>query len=752
LDGLSDGEYYISAFLDVHDKHEGPPDNGEPFGWYDSNDDGTPDTVTVSGNTLNDIDILMEDITDNFIKGTACYLGGVYGEEGILEVGLYEIIDQKPLTTQFINLPCNDYAFSGGPSGTYYVGLFYDVNGSRGAPDLGEPVGYYDANGDGEPDPIVYQEGDAITGIDITLGGVLYVDFSAGGAADGSSWEDAFTNLDDALAIAEPGEEIWVASGIYSPGTERTDSFLLQKGVAVYGGFNGTEDYRYQRNWAANTTVLSGQIGDPNLATDNVYHVVTADSTPENPIDERTILDGFTITGGYAYTSADKGGGLINNFGNPTLVNLNFIDNNAENHGGAIVTQYNTEPLTVTNCTFSGNHTQFNAGGIANIDGNLSVFNSSLIGNTGGNGGGIVTLGTTPHTEIHNTILWDNAGPQIGLQGGATATVSYSIVEGGYPDGTEIINEDPQFVDADGADNSYGTWDDDLHLQAGSPAIDAGTAAQVPQDSADSNGNGNISEKIPFDFERGSRLLETVDIGADEFADPQMITGLQIASSQPKLSGEVINLAARAESGNDIDYSWDFGDKSQEDGPLPTHVYTNPGVYTVMLTAENSLGSQEISVDIEVSQSLGIDPGTNQATDDGVLSIAVPSSAVESVSFVYTPQSMPSPTTGNLQFAGLSFQLSAFDTEGDPIIDPEQPFTLTITYNENDLPEGTDEADLQLYRYDSDSNSWITLEVLDRDPAVNQLIVQLDHLSEFALLAPASEDPSVFLYLPLIIH
>ena len=752
LDGLADGDYYISAFLNLYEKPDGPPDNGEPFGWYDSNDDGSPDKVTVSGNSLNDIDILMEDITENFIKGTACYLGGVYGDNGILEVGLYEIMDQEPLTIQFINLPCDDYTFSGGPSGTYYVGLFYDVNGSRNAPEPGEPVGYYDANGDGVPDPVVYEVGDAINGIDITLGGIHYVDFSADGAADGSSWDDAFTDLGAALDVAEPGQEIWVASGIYKPGTARTDSFLLQEGVAVYGGFNGTEDYRFQRNLGANTTILSGEIGDPNLVTDNVYHVVTADSTTENPIDESTILDGFTITGGYAYPfgSADKGGGLINTSGNPTLVNLNFIDNSAESHGGAIVTQYNSEPLIVSNCTFSGNDTESN-GAIANISGNLAVVNSSLIGNFGANGGGIVTLGTNPHTEIHNTILWNNAVGQIGTQGGTTV-VSYSIVQGGYLDGTSIINQDPQFIDANGADDIYGTLDDDLHLQATSPAINAGSNDLVPEDIADSNGNGNISEKIPFDFEGDLRLVDAVDIGADEFTNLQEITGLQFATSPSMLAGQAIQFAARAESGTHIDYSWDFGDGNQEDGPHPTHVYPNSGVYTIVLTAENSLYSQEISVDIEVSQSFGVGPGTSKETDDGALRIEVPSSAAEAVDFIYTPQSIPTPTIGSLQFAGRSFQLSAFDSGGNPIIYPDQPFILTITYDESDLPEGTAEADLQLYRYDSDSGDWIALEVIERNPEENQLTVSLDHFSEFALLAAVPEEPLVNLYLPLIVR
>ena len=196
-------------------------------------------------------------------------------------------------------------------------------------------------------------------------------------------------------------------------------------------------------------------------------------------------------SGGYAGSPDnphDKGGGFLNDFGYPTLVNLNFIGNFAYNHGGAIATQYNSEPLTVINSTFSGNSAIHNAGGIANLF-NLKVVNSSFIGNTGGNGGGIVGLSGT-HTEVYNTIFWGNQGNDISLQGTATAAVTYSIVEGGFAGGSNILVGDPSFVDADGPDNIYGTLDDDLHLQGISPAIDAGDNTELPGDDADSDGYG----------------------------------------------------------------------------------------------------------------------------------------------------------------------------------------------------------------------------------------------------------------------
>ncbi len=325
LTNLPDGNYYISAFLDILDRGDGPPEFGEPLGWYDANGDDNPDQVTVNGGNITGINITMVDPTDEYIQGTACYFGGLLGSERI-EIGLHGAVGQEPLTYQLLSdLPCADYIFSGGPPGTYYISMFYDLDGSSGPPDPGEPVAYYDADGDGNPDPIVYT-GEVITDVNIIIGKPRhYVDFSADGIDNGTSWADAFNDLQDAITTAEAGEEIWVAAGLYIPGTTREASFELQHGVAVYGGFNGTEDYRHQRNPRANITILSGEIGNPSIKTDNTYHVITTASTHENRLDETAILDGFTITGGYADhfdSPNDKGGGFLNNFGTPTLVKL----------------------------------------------------------------------------------------------------------------------------------------------------------------------------------------------------------------------------------------------------------------------------------------------------------------------------------------------------------------------------------------------------------------------------------------------
>ncbi len=86
-------------------------------------------------------------------------------------------------------------------------------------------------------------------------GGIVYVNASASGSNNGSSWANAFTELQSALSIARtyPScvSQIWVAKGTYKPTTtgDRTISFSMKNGVAIYGGFNGTETQLSQRNW-----------------------------------------------------------------------------------------------------------------------------------------------------------------------------------------------------------------------------------------------------------------------------------------------------------------------------------------------------------------------------------------------------------------------------------------------------------------------------------------------------------------------
>jgi predicted outer membrane repeat protein len=148
----------------------------------------------------------------------------------------------------------------------------------------------------------------------------FYVDALAEGDDDGTSWENAFTSLQDALQTARDLDdfdqvELWVARGVYFPdrGTgltlgNRDLAFTLVNRVAVYGGFVGSETELSERDWESNLTILSGDIdGNDAVNADgitehysdqvgnNSFHVVRAFG-----VHGSARLDGFVVTGGNA--------------------------------------------------------------------------------------------------------------------------------------------------------------------------------------------------------------------------------------------------------------------------------------------------------------------------------------------------------------------------------------------------------------------------------------------------------------------
>ena len=105
-----------------------------------------------------------------------------------------------------------------------------------------------------------------LLGCALAQSSVVYVDVDAVGANDGSSWADAYVDLQDALASAGSGQ-VWVAEGTYLPGPAglQSSTFALKSGVAVYGGFDGTETQLAQRDPDLHPVVLSGDL-DGNAA------------------------------------------------------------------------------------------------------------------------------------------------------------------------------------------------------------------------------------------------------------------------------------------------------------------------------------------------------------------------------------------------------------------------------------------------------------------------------------------------------
>ena len=256
-----------------------------------------------------------------------------------------------------------------------------------------------------------------------TQAAIRYV--TSDGRSDCSSWTRT-CSLHVALTGANPGDEIWVAAGVHYPVAQglldqRTATFLLRYRVAVYGGFNGTETDRNQRNWKTNITVLSGDIdqnddnGDGNniaesvedIRGNNTYHVVTGAN--------QATLDGFIITAGQADGNEDKTGGGMNNVGDadsdpdhhihPMVANCTFIGNWADSGGGGMYNFHSS--VEVTNSVFNHNETNGSGGGMDNFASNPSVNKCRFTDNESGNsGGGMRNYYSSP--MVNNCTFNDN--------------------------------------------------------------------------------------------------------------------------------------------------------------------------------------------------------------------------------------------------------------------------------------------------------------------------------------------------------
>ena len=379
-------------------------------------------------------------------------------------------------------------------------------------------------------------------------GKVIYVDSSASGANNGSSWVDAFKYLQDGLAQASEGDEIWAAEGVYKPDQgqnknagDRTASFVLKKGVGVHGGFpsggGALEDIGRQ----VRITTLSGDLlgndskeivpakllGDATRG-DNSYHVVSASGT-----DSQTLLAGCVITGGNAIgapqSGYDKGGGLYSKsanltlsncvfkgnsgmfgggmcslMGDPLLINCTFLLNYAHDSGGAMNNSRSNPVLY--NCVFGSNLAKEKGGGVYNGHNSPIKINCTFSGNAAYAGGGIYCEKSRP--VITNCILWGNRSRYGMLEPSqiyaVEADINYCCIQGLTEElgGDGNIGVEPGFVNA--AANNF-------HLNAGSACIDAGMNDALPSEI------GTDVDGTPRLRDGNSDGTTTIDIGAQEF-------------------------------------------------------------------------------------------------------------------------------------------------------------------------------------------------------------------------------------------
>ncbi len=311
-----------------------------------------------------------------------------------------------------------------------------------------------------------------------------------GGNGDGSSWTNGI-DLKDALNIAVPGDSLWIADGIYTPTTttDRDISFELKDNVNLFGGFAGTESSFEERNWIINRSVLSGDIGENVVTTDNTSCVIKMVGTSEKPISAKTMIDGIVIAGGYADGGFSyDGGGLFLRWASPVVKNVWFRDNYASDDGGAVYGDSESR-AEFGNVIFTNNESGDDGGAVYSYSG-FKFYNCLWYDNYSGYWSGAAR----GDMSIINSIAWRNEGER----GNNDFSGSYTIYNSIYlnaSDSDENISDNPGFVDGDNSD---------FRLTENSPAINNGNAEAIP-------------DWLTEDYFGNARVLEdTIDIGVVE--------------------------------------------------------------------------------------------------------------------------------------------------------------------------------------------------------------------------------------------
>ncbi len=237
-------------------------------------------------------------------------------------------------------------------------------------------------------------------------------------------------------------------------------------------------------------------------------------------------------------SSSNSDGGALTVWEEGLVQDCTFINNHCGAFGGALYCEANSvapfgNRVTVVNSLFLGNSSAFDGGAIfirkSHGDGPTFVNCTVAYNDAARDGGGVhaSSIGSTVATNpiFNNSILVANTDQSGSGQAaqffnfGTFPTFRHCCVQGwtGSLGGIANFGADPDFQDANGADNVLGTIDDDVRLRVGSPCADTGDDDLLPADLADLDSDNNTSEPLPFDLDGGTRKLHgQVDVGAYE--------------------------------------------------------------------------------------------------------------------------------------------------------------------------------------------------------------------------------------------
>ena len=381
-------------------------------------------------------------------------------------------------------------------------------------------------------------------------GQVFYVVEGGAGNKDGTSWANAYSDVQTAIdrafevATADNPSEVWIAKGTYKHGTYMT----MKNNVTIYGGFAGTETSKDQRVAGQNRTYLDGE------GKYRVFYNSRVNDTSK--LDNVTIQHGYANDGDNRITNEDAGGGMFNDdYSTPIITNCIFVNNTAS-RGAGVYNNYSTSKMIncsiinnfgygvannhssglFINCTFS-NNTGY---AMDNYDSSPNLIHCTLFNNSGG------TLNDSSSPQFTNCILWDNVNsnnPEI-VNNYSHPVIDSCIIKNGkscildnYPSKSKYINEpitnDPNLMPL----GNYGGFVPTCPVKEGSSAINA----------------GRVVDGITTDARGFTRSTTAPTIGAYEYIP------LPIIKEQPNnveiYIGNSTTLSVSA-IGYDLKYQW----------------------------------------------------------------------------------------------------------------------------------------------------------------------------------------------------
>ena len=226
---------------------------------------------------------------------------------------------------------------------------------------------------------------------------------------DGSTWASAKRTIQAGADTVMPLHgEVWVQEGTYN------ERIVLKPYVHMYGGFDGIETERDERDFKANVTILDGQLSGP---------VVTSSSAWG-----RSTLDGFTICNGKATNAA----GIYCYYGSPTLSN-NVITGNTVQWDGAGIFCHFGSPTIRNNLITLNTCPAGDGAGVMCFYGSPTIIGNTISSNSALNGGGIQCEKASP-AVLYNRIT-DNVGAGISCDQSTAPTIIGNVIVGNRSSG-----------------------------------------------------------------------------------------------------------------------------------------------------------------------------------------------------------------------------------------------------------------------------------------------------------------------------